>query len=113
MNICKKQQKPAVRAAIDLSVHGAHGWYITVTFYAALHHIQAYLVNRGNSRNTHHSRASAIQKDPLIKNLYSEYRNLEDLSREARYDATSFKNGDVENADSSLQIVARAIKALI
>jgi hypothetical protein len=99
--------------SIDNAVVGALGWSITVLFYNALHYVEAYFVTRGHGFNNHFSRASAIQNDPVIRSLYADYRDLENLSREARYDVSYFNAGDMRHATSSFELIEESIKALI
>jgi uncharacterized protein (UPF0332 family) len=88
-------------------------WAVTCVFYAALHYVQAYFVSHGGDIVTHKNRASAIQRDARISGVYDEYRELESLSREARYDNTTFNQAHVTYALQSLEIIKRAVYALI
>lgn len=112
-HLAKIAENARFLATIDQSDSCGIGWSITVVFYSALHYLEAYFVSRGRGFNNHHSRASAIQNDPIIRSLYSEYRTLENLSREARYDAAPFNAGDLRNAKIAFETIENAVKALI
>jgi hypothetical protein len=99
--------------SIDASSPVGIGWAITVLFYSSLHYIEAYFVSRKRGFNNHHSRASGIQNDPVIRSLYTDYRTLENLSREARYDASPFNAGDWKLTTESFENIEKAIKALL
>ena len=89
------------------------GWSITVLFYSALHYVEAYFAGQGTGCKNHTSRAGSIQRDPRIRSIFIEYRDLENLSREARYDVSVFNDGDMRLANSSFETIERAIKAVI
>jgi hypothetical protein len=59
---------------------------------------------------THSSRATSIQRDPLISGAYDDYRELEDLSREARYDFSNFQPGHLRYTESCLQSVKAVVR---
>jgi hypothetical protein len=109
----KVQENIGFLASLNDKVNGTLAWSITVLFYSALHYIEAYFVTQGKGFNHHFSRGNAIQQDQRIKSLYKNYRHLEDLSREARYDVTPFNSGDVRFAKRQFEAVERAIKAII
>lgn len=100
-------------ASIDQSVPGAVGWSITVLFYGALHYVEAYFCSRAKGYNNHYSRATAIQQDSVIKSVYADYRDLENLSREARYDVSAFNAGDIRLARRAYETIECSIKAVI
>lgn len=109
----KAEENLTFRKSIDLQQPTAMGWYVTVTFYTALHYIEAYFTSRGMGFNNHHSRGSAIQRDSTLSLLYDSYRSLEDLSREARYDCSGFNVGDLRRADASLEYIQKTVIALL
>ena len=83
---------------------------ITVKFYAALHYVQAYFASRtGKAPLTHDRRASAIQRDISISGAYDDYRYLEDLSRDARYNYSNLQSGHIIFAEDCLT----AIKSVV
>jgi len=96
---------------IDTSTTVGIEWAITVKFYAALHYVQAYFASKGgaNVPGTHSRRASAIEKDPFIAGAYDDYRELQDISREARYDFSNLQPGHVKYADDCLATVKAVV----
>lgn len=110
----KAQEILALRGCLDPTKKGAIGWSITMLFYAALHYIEAYLLaTRGIGCKHHFSRATEIQKDHRIKPLFADYSILENLSREARYDVTTFNEGDMHYAEGCFDTIKKAIEAII
>jgi hypothetical protein len=68
-------------------------WSCVVRFYAALHLINAYLIDKKNVRldpeaTAHMERKAAMDKCPELRDAPKKYRELKDLSERARYDAT-------------------------
>lgn len=67
-------------------------WAATCLFYAAVHYVNAFLVKRGKPLpRKHHGESSSpgrtdiVRDDPELQAIYPEYRDLEDVSRNARY----------------------------
>jgi len=108
-HLTKAVENERFAATIDTSTVTGVEWAITVTFYAALHYIQAYLSTRGQSYFRHESRGDAIQKDPNIRNAYDDYRELYDIARDARYDFCNLQSGHLKFANECLV----AIKAVV
>jgi len=107
------QNRDFLKEIVSASSSTADGWRITILFYNALHYIEAYFCSKGRSNQTHTSRASSIQSDPVISSLYRDYRSLENLSREARYDVTSFNSGDMRRAQAASLNIENSIKAIL
>jgi hypothetical protein len=113
-HIQKAQETLGLRACLDHAKDGAIGWSITMLFYSALHYVEAYFTAvRGFGCKHHFSRATEIQNDPRISSLFPDYRLLENLSREARYDITTFNAGDLRCAQRCFDTIKSAIEALI
>lgn len=113
-HLAKAQENLRFRESLDLSLDGAAGWSVTILFYAALHYVEAYfLARRGFGCKNHFSRASEIQSDPRIRLIFPEYRDLENLSREARYDVSKFNDGDLKYALTCFQTIKGAVDAII
>jgi hypothetical protein len=64
-------------------------WATTTSFYAALHYIEAFFARKTppvHSRN-HEVRDDNVHRDPTLRKIYDDYRQLKDDSHDARYDA--------------------------
>ena len=109
----KVAENLAFLASIHENTRGAFCWSITVLFYTALHYIEAYFASHDKGFTNHASRGIEIRRDPRIKSIYRTYRKLEDLSREARYDASAMKQEDVERAKTRFEHVRRVIEAIL
>jgi hypothetical protein len=109
-HLAKSRQNENFVASLDTSSTVGVEWAITIKFYAALHFVQAYFASRGgHTPSTHGSRASAIERDIHISGAYEDYRELEDLSRTARYDYSNLHIGHITSADECLT----AVKAVV
>ena len=88
-------------------------WSITVCFYIAVHYVEAYFYRCHTTQHTfsHQKRRSELSKTLFHDfNFRRSYRDLEDLSRKARY----LMHGgvamtDVSHAQRCLQIITRGI----
>jgi|SRR5437588_7144302 len=86
--------------SLDVSSTVVIEWAITIKFYAALHYVQAYFVSRtGRAPVSHEHRSTAILRDPMISGAYDDYRELKDISREARYDCSNLQAVHLKFAD--------------
>src|SRR5260370_34884574 len=89
-------------------------WAIAVKFYAALHLVQAYFVSRtGNAPTGHANRATAIHRDMSISGAYDDHRELQDISRAARYDCSALQPGHLMLADEGLCAFKLAVVLLL
>ena len=80
----RSEQDEAV--ASRLADLGEPGWAVTLLFYAAMHLVQAYLVNRNPPPETHSAREALITRLPILRPLADDYRALKKYSELARYE---------------------------
>ena len=89
------------------------GWGLTMLFYAAVHAVQAYFVTQGRYPITHAHRDSSIQRDANIRAIYIDYREMENLSRVARYDTIPNTEADLNSAKECLHRIRSIIDPLL
>ncbi len=65
-----------------------YNWIVTVSFYAAVHLVEAKLAESGIDSQDHFCRNNNVNRFNQFKNIRNEYKALYDKSRIARYDAT-------------------------
>jgi uncharacterized protein (UPF0332 family) len=65
-------------------------WWIVLRFYAALHLVQAYLVSKGASPDTHSARKIVMRSHGFteLARVCATYFDLHDLSADVRYSPT-------------------------
>jgi len=68
-------------------------WSCVVRFYAALHLVNAYLIDKRNVRlnpaaTAHADRRKALENCPELRDAPKKYRELKDMSERVRYDAS-------------------------
>jgi len=85
-------------------------WVVTVYFYTALHLIDAYLATLGKHPPSHHSRDTHIQRVSGLREIYPDYRDLEDLSRDARYTTRVVDQQDIQDSEVSLIAIRNHIR---
>ena len=80
-------------------------WAATCLFYAAVHYVNAYLIkfniviprrHRGSEPKNKPGRLNIVQQDSTLKTIYSNYRHLDDESRDARYELKKPSSDDYD-----------------
>ena len=87
-------------------------WAVTGIFYSALHYVEAYFANQAPPVHpaTHQMRDNYVYVDKQLRPIYVDYRQLEDESRDARYDASmTITQADAQRSQGCLN----RIKALV
>ena len=112
-HVAKAEANQVFADSLGAGSQSAIDWSITALFYVAVHLVQAYFAARGSSYVTHKTRHSAIRRDAAIGAAYDDYRELESLSREARYEAPSLTAAQVKYVQGCLQGVRNIIGPLI
>jgi hypothetical protein len=91
---CLARYRHNVELAERIEVHLPEdaGWSCVIRFYAALHLITAYLIEKTNIRfqpsgAAHLDRKRVMEKCPELRDAPKKYRELKDLSESIRYDA--------------------------
>jgi len=95
----------------DLSIGICADWSVTFLFYSAVHYVEAYFSTRGIRHKMHKTRNSAIARDQLLRGVYDAYRELQELSRDSRYERPtgSFTALDVEYLQGCLETIKQAV----
>jgi hypothetical protein len=79
-------------------------WIVTIRFYSFLHYVEERLQAHGYNSRSHHDRKNNIRNcrhiDDKIRKIY---RQLEDISRDARYECVRLENEDIEMSEKSLE----------
>jgi hypothetical protein len=63
----------------------ARGWASTVSFYAALHYVEAFFSTQNKHSADHRTRDSNLSLYPETLAIYDEYSELKNISTGARY----------------------------
>jgi len=92
-----------------------HEWVITLAFYAALHYVDAYLVEHGGgSPNDHAGRNFAVNTVAAFANIASAYGQLYGRSITARYDPMHpFSSGAVQSVLNDMRFVQAEIRKIL
>jgi len=74
-------------------------WVVTAIFYVAVHKVDEYLASVSNGQHPieHRDRRRFVQTLPDLRVVSSEYRWLEDRSRESRYQLSAFNPTNVRS----------------
>ena len=91
-------------------------WAVTVTFYAALHYVEAYFAKKKPALHSkdHKMRDSYIRRDAVLGPLYRKYVDLKQESHDARYQAhIVITQSDVTRVQPHLEAIKKALLPLI
>lgn len=87
-------------------------WQVTAIFYAALHYLEMHLAVEGHHPPSHEKRDPLIIKHRLLQNVWSPYKRLNVLSRNARYYAYTIVDADVNNAKTWLAKIKEYLQSI-
>lgn len=108
-HLAQAQQFEATLASLQGTTH--FGWILVLRFYVTLHYVEAVLQKKGSRRRrTHETRRDDMWRVPETAAVLSEYKVLEDVSREARYDCTPFTPKDLADYEPVYQTVRDAMR---
>jgi len=89
-------------------------WRITAIFYAALHILQAYFVAKNTEYPTkHQERDELIQRDPNLRTLWDDYRELKTLSVTSRYQCLPINDFDITEAKQHFDAIRNHVMSLL
>ena len=88
-------------------------WLVTSQFYIAVHLVDAYLATKGVHPTQHRLRGQHLSEDKKLLPIYSEYQDLENLSRDARYAVRYPNRQDLQDCAYSLTTIRSHIRRLL
>jgi hypothetical protein len=88
-------------------------WLVTAEFYTALHVVDAYLATNNIHPTTHTLRGQCIFTDLALRPIYREYQDLENLSRDVRYEVYTLTQQDLKDCASSLSVIQYHLHQLL
>jgi len=99
---------------LDTNSHPFQDWVIIGLYYIAVHQVERYLGTKlGKHCNNHQERTDWVSRLGDFRPIWGDYRELEHLSRKARYDTVMMTANDVEDAKNCLENIERRIEQLI
>jgi len=72
-------------AQLNMDSGAARGWAATITFYAALHCVEAFFSKKGIHSADHRTRDSNLCRHSETMAIYDEFCELKNISTSARY----------------------------
>lgn len=85
-------------------------WAVTVLYYAAVHYVDAVLAVSSAHPEKHTERHALIATNGTLKRVYKEYRQLESVSRNARYRALPVGASDWTKAIQAFDVLRGYIR---
>jgi len=93
----KAKHNESFFTSFDVAKTSFLDWVVVGIFYTALHLIDAYFARKTNGHPiSHRMRDEWIGKDPNLKKVYYDYRDLKDFRRAASYQMQTFTSVDVQ-----------------
>ena len=111
-HIRKARNNRSFANAIKTDVPTLREWRVTVSFYSALHFVQAWLSYRGVFPENHGERSRCIMGDNSLASIWRTYRDLSDLAHKARYTVVPVTDRDVADATQNLDTIASHVSKL-
>ena len=87
-----------------------YNWIVTVSFYAALHLVEAKLAEYGIDSKDHFARCNNVERFSQFKNNRSQYKTQYDKSRIERYDGAFMNRKKGEFALKCLSEIEKQLK---
>jgi hypothetical protein len=106
----------ALAAEMEEQFPNHRGWNCVVRFYAALHLMNPYLVDKQNLRfdpesTEHKARTSSMNQCPELRDAPQKYRNLKNLSEAVRYDVRyAYADEDREKSIAWLEKIVAIVE---
>jgi hypothetical protein len=114
LHLKKAADNEALSLQLDRQLSSAPNWAIVMTFYAAVHYVEAYFfVTQHHDHKDHTVRDSAIKNDPKISPLWRPYARLKNASIQARYEHAFFTSQQFLTLRPNLDQIKGAIGPLL
>ncbi len=88
-------------------------WAVVTFFYSALHWVDAYLATCSYHPADHRSRQSWVSRESKLRKIHTNYRYLEDQSRNARYQLLKHSPKQISNILQRLQDIKNYINQVL
>jgi hypothetical protein len=116
-HVAKADNNAAFALGLDLKSQVNVDWALTALFYSGLHYVEAYFAKIGalpHTHETHGKRTKLIVFDSKLKTVSNEYFELQNFSRQARYDCGTIKATKVTSeAAPALETIKKHIKGIL
>ena len=108
-----RENEKLAQALKKLKSSSGVDWAITVLFYSALHYVDAFLAGKNCHPLTHEDRNDEIEANGSLAGIFNDYRRLEDLSREARYNIAEYPPEKFDIAVARFERIKAHVTALM
>jgi hypothetical protein len=88
-------------------------WAVVALFYSALHWVDAFLAIGSVHPEKHFERQEYLSRDPNLHCIIKPYRQLEDDSREARYELASYNDNYVTHLRGLLRQIRNVLEPML
>jgi len=109
----KADRNREVLAHLEIANPPNFDWIVTLQFYIALHEVESYLATKYRHSGTHKQRNDYFYNFRELHPIEPDFISLEDLSRDARYKATTMLPADARAGASLLLAIESHIAILL
>jgi hypothetical protein len=102
-HVQKAEGNEAVNDLLDASTQARIDWKLVISFYTAMHYVEAYLAKSLNAHvRSHTARDNYVTREAELRKIRTEYMHLKFYGYNARYEPPQFKAKDVQDAEGYL-----------
>ncbi|MFP5231531.1 MAG: hypothetical protein ACLGQX_02755 [Acidobacteriota bacterium] len=102
-HVAKAEGNQSVNDLLDTASQSKIDWKLTISFYTAMHYVEAYLArNKGEHLRSHKTRDNSVASDSELCKVRTEYAHLKFYGYNARYEPPQFTAQDVKAAEGYL-----------
>lgn len=104
-----EENKKLLDTKLSIESKEFYNWIVIVSFYAAMHLVEARLAEDGFHSSDHTTRGNNVERFNYLKPIRAEYKTLYDRSRVARYDAAFMNEGKTKLALQCLEKIKQEL----
>jgi hypothetical protein len=113
-HVQKAEGNQTVNDLLDASTQARIDWKLIITFYTAMHYVEAYLAkNLSQHVRSHTTRDNYIARDAGLRKIGIVYSHLKFYGYNARYEPPQFKAKDVQDAEVYLATLKAGLIPLL
>jgi hypothetical protein len=102
-HVKRAEENQAFNDEFDSATQARIDWKLIVSFYTAMHYVEAYLAKNLNQHvRSHTTRDSYVTRDSGLRKISIEYAHLKFYGYNARYEPPQFSAKDVKDAEGYL-----------
>ena len=106
-HILQAEHNERLYEALDRVVYS--DWAMTSLFYAALHYVDALILQNGVQPDSHQTRNRKVSQLTVLKPILRQYLDLKARSQSARYDGYSYSTEELVLSKNDLESIKKQV----